>query len=162
MFVVSVKSSKVKIAMFSALIITACVAIFALFGNNSPQVVLADKEITLRAGNEKERISFLSQFGWSVDIEPFEVKEVVIPSEFNETYIKYNELQKSQDFDLEKYKGEKVKMWTYTVKNYPGYEEKQGYVVANLLVYKNAVIGGDVSCLDGKSFVQGFDFPDTV
>ena len=42
--------------------------------------------------------------GWEISDDPIEVKETVIPPEFDETYNKYNELQKTQNFNLEKYK----------------------------------------------------------
>ena len=162
MFVVSVKSSKIRAVAFAFFIVLICTAAFVVFEKKTSQPVLVDKEIVLRAGNEKERVAFLSQFGWEIDEEPFEVKEVTIPAEFDEMYEKYNLVQKQQDFDLEKYKGERVKQWTYNIKNYPGYENKNGYVVANILVYKGAVVGGDISCLIDGSFVKCFEFPEDL
>lgn len=53
--------------------------------------------------NNEDRVSFLSSFGWTVDSEPYEVVEVVIPSEFDEVYKNYNELQEEQGYDLRDY-----------------------------------------------------------
>ena len=78
---------------------------------------------------------------------------MIIPEIFDSVYQKYNELQRAQEFDLTRYQGRRVKRWTYEVKNYPDYE---GTVVANLLIYNNTIIGGDIAsnALDG--FMQGF------
>lgn len=63
----------------------------------------------------------------------------------------------SQGFDLSKFKGKQVSRFTYSVLNYPGQKE---YIRANLLIYKNQVIGGDVcSVFAENGFMQGFAFP---
>jgi len=90
--------------------------------------------IVLKASDTKERVAFLSQFGWEVSEDPLEVAEVIIPTEFDETYKAYNDIQKKQGFDLEKYKGTRVKRWTYEIKNYPGYAGNSGCIRANILV----------------------------
>ena len=99
-------------------------------------------------------INFLSQFGWKVDQDPAEVQTVTIPAEFNKIYAAYNELQKAQGLDLSKYMGKDVTRYTFTVTNYPDYE---GTVLANVLVYRNRVIGGDICSADVSGFVQGFE-----
>ena len=43
---------------------------------------------------------------------------------------------------------------TFVVTNYPDYE---GTVYANVLVYRNRVIGGDVCSADVTGFVVGFN-----
>ena len=87
----------------------------------------------------EERLAFLSQFGWEVDEEPAEVKEVIIPQEFDDVYNQYNIIQKEQNLDLEKYKGARVKCWSYNVKNYPGYENSTGVIKANMLIFDGVV-----------------------
>ena len=52
-----------------------------------------------------------------------------------------------------KYKGKEVMRYTYEVTNYPEYE---GRVYANLIVYRNKVIGGDICSADAQGFLQGF------
>lgn len=83
--------------------------------------------------------------------------QVVIPQTFGDVYQNYNEIQTSQGFDLSKFKGKQVSRFTYSVLNYPGQKE---YIRANLLIYKNQVIGGDVcSVFAENGFMQGFAFP---
>lgn len=82
--------------------------------------------------------------------------EVKIPSDFPEVLEKYNELQMSQGFDLHKYEGKRIKRYVYTVTNYPDTNET---VLATLLVYKDKVIGGDISTASQDGFLHGFENP---
>lgn len=162
MFVMSVKSGKIKIFLIFVFAAILCfLSIYTVIKGSlsKSDPVLEDGSISLRASTNEERVSFLSQFGWEIDEEPVEVKEIVIPQEFDEQYLKYNEIQKKQNFDLEDYCAVKAKQWTYSVKNYPGYEEQKNCVFANLIVYEGAVIAGDISSSDGKGFIGTFDFP---
>ena len=106
---------------------------------------------------ESERQAFMSEMGWEVSEEYTSCKVVSIPEEFNETYESYNELQKEQGFNLKKYKGEMVEIYTYAVYNYPGNPEN---VVINLMVFDGNLIGGDVSCNELDGFMQGLKNPD--
>lgn len=101
-----------------------------------------------------ERVEFLRQFGWEVDLEPVEIAEVTVPEEFDKVYQSYNELQKKQGFDLSKYAKKNVQRYTYRITNYDGYE---GEVLVSILVYKNKVIGGDVCSADANGFIHGLD-----
>lgn len=155
-FVVSVKRKEIKYYAAAALI-----CIFAVIGGiisvSSTASAPAAKigSMNMRAGNAKERVAFFSQFGWEISTDPLEVKEIVIPEEFDETYDEYNTLQKSQGLDLSKYKGKRAKFWSYEIRNYPGYENADGVIRGNILVYEGVVIAADVcsTVLDG--FMQG-------
>ncbi len=159
MFVVSVKSSKIRIIL--AFVFIAIVGVCALFffGKEYSSTVVAEGGISLRASNEKERTAFLSQFGWDFDTEPAAVREIMIPGEFDDIYNEYNALQKRQSFDLEKYKGQIVKKWTYNINNYPGYENKTGFVQANLLIYNGNVIASDITVLGKNPKIYTIDYP---
>ena len=158
MFVFSVRANKPKIIVALCFISAVLVLLTVFFtGKNNP--VTKGNEIISKASDSAERIAFLSQFGWKINEEPVEVTEVIIPSEFNETYTAYNELQKQQSMNLEPYKGLRVKKWVYEVLNYPGYPAESNRIRATLLIYDGMVIGGDVSSLELNSFMQGFDFP---
>jgi len=156
MFVYSVKSSKLKLIALVAVVIAALIALLCLTHRNKPAMGGA---IRLAAATAPERSAFLSQFGWEAGEDPIEVQEVIIPAQFDETYMKYNEIQKAQNMDLLPSAGKRVKRWTYEIRNYPGYEGKPGVVQANLLIDKGVVIGGDVCSLELGGFLHGFDFP---
>ncbi len=159
MFVYTVKSSKLKLIVLILLVAAAVIATIYVSGNDTPAA--QDGAISLKAGNEQERLAFFSQFGWDVDEEPIEVAEIIIPSEFDEVYGKYNEIQTKQNLDLSLYCGKRAKRWTYAVKNYPGYEAKPNYIQANILVYEGMVIGGDICSIEINGFMHGFDFPES-
>lgn len=160
MFVVSVKSSKVKIILAVVFVCIVALISFIFMGKEYSSAVVSEGGISLRASDEKERTSFLSQFGWDFDTEPLEVKEIIIPSEFDTAYTEYNALQKRQSFDLEKYKGQVVKRWTYNINNYPGYEGKKDFVQANLLIFNGNVIGADITVFGEETKIYTIDFPD--
>lgn len=158
MFVVSVKSDKLKkicAACFAIMVVTIGGIVYVMNSASVPASKISGK--TMKAETNDDRIAFFSQFSWLVAEDPLEVKEVVIPKEFDETYTQYNELQKKQGLDLEDYKGVRVKMWSYEILNYPGYENSGGIMRGNLLVYDGNVIGGDICNIQLDGFMATFD-----
>ncbi len=133
-------------------ILIALLVILVVFG-----IVHKATTKTYPMKTESERQEFMSDMGWEVSEEYTSCKVVSIPEEFNETYESYNELQKEQGFNLKKYKGEMVEIYTYAVYNYPGNAEN---VVINLMVFDGNLIGGDVSCNELDGFMQGLKNPD--
>jgi hypothetical protein len=105
---------------------------------------------------EQDRINFLKQFGWETTGEAVDSEEVTIPAQFDKIFGGYNEIQKRQGLDLSKYKGKEMMRYTYEIKNYPNYD---GKVMANLLVYRGKVVGGDICSADVKGFIHGFEGP---
>ena len=163
MFFISVKSSKLK-----SVVAIALVAVFATIGGiylvskNNNRPVSKANGIVYKASTADERIAFFSQFGWEINEEPAEVKEVVIPDEFDDVYLNYNKLQTEQKLDLEKYKGARVKCWSYEILNCPGYENCSGVIRGNILVYEGIVIGGDISSVELGGFMHTFEHPDAI
>ncbi len=104
-----------------------------------------------KAGTAEDRMKFLTQFGWEIEPDPLDARDVIIPAEFDGTLSGYNEMQKEMGFDLEKYKGRRVKKWEYAVTNYPGNIRN---VKATLLIYKGRVIGGDISGVGSERFTH--------
>lgn len=116
----------------------------------------AEKNKSFRAldgSTTQKRVEFLEQFGWVVDASGETVKDTVIPSEFDNVYEAYNNIQMAQDFDLSEYKGKTVKLYSLKINNYPKDSE---YVYATLLVFDNKIIGGDVHSTELSGFMHGF------
>lgn len=153
MFVYTVKSKQIR-AILIILFIVLTTAVLVFLSKDSEKVS-QDNSVSYKAGNHSERMSFISQFGWEVSEEPIEVREVIIPEEFDEVYSKYNDIQLSQGLDLTAFKGVRVKRWTYSVKNYAGYESKD-CIRINLLIAEGKVIGGDVCSTEIDGFMHGF------
>ncbi len=124
------------------LIITGVVVIMITFFSNHVDVKGTNVMSAVTLETNEEREDYLKSLGWEFNTN-FTEKEIKIPAEFNDTYNKYNDIQKSQGFDLSKYKGETVKVYTYNITNYNGCENRD-CIYANLLVYNNILIGGDV------------------
>ena len=104
------------------------------------------------------RVKFLTDFGWDVTTSPTESGRVRIPEEASQVFDRYNTLQKGQGYDLSKYAGKTVMRYVYRINNYPGATEP---VYATLLVYKNQIIGGDVTDTAAKGRIRGFQMPET-
>ena len=143
MFVYTAKFSRKKI-------VTAAVAAAAVI----VAVILA---VALSAGSKaagapdmsrnEDRVAWLRSLGREVDEEPLESRTVVIPRSFGGVYADYIALQREQGFPLEDYGGMEATRYTYRVTNWDGDEE----VVADMIVYGQTVIAGDLQCpaLDG-------------
>lgn len=173
MFVCSVKSprSKVIAAVIVILLILLGFIVCSQLpggsggwpsGTTEPQsdTLQTDAAVSYNAADASERLAFIAQFGWQVKEEPAEISEVIIPTDFDEVYEKYNALQKAQGLDLESYQGERVKRWSYTVTNYPN-AENTDYIRINLLICDGVVIGGDVCSLAENGFMHGFSAEST-
>ena len=105
------------------------------------------------------RVKFLTDFGWDVTTSPTESSQVKIPEETSEVFDRYNNLQKSQGYDLSKFAGKNVMRYVYKLNNYPGATEP---VYATLLVYKGQIIGGDVTDTAAKGHIRGFKMPESA
>ena len=156
MFVYSLRASTLKffgiICVAMAALITLIVFIPVYDGTDD---VSASAELNFsKIKTEEDRVAFLKQFGWEVTGAAVEVKETKIPKEFDKVFTTYNELQKRQSLDLAKYKGKAVTRYTYEISNYPDYD---GTVYANLIIYKNRVVGGDICTADVEGFIHGFE-----
>lgn len=116
--------------------------------------VKAKKADVYTLKTEADRQAFITEMGWEADKEYNECKVVLIPESWNDVYKKYNELQKEQGFDLEKYKGKTVEIYTYNIHNYEGYEDSED-VFIDLYICDGVLIGGDVCCTRLDGFMQG-------
>lgn len=150
MFVFSFKTSKKQlISIILCVVILIAVLLTAIlwpFGKASAQTYSPAV-----GRDDKERITFLTDLGYQVDSKTPEVKEVLIPDEFDDVFMKYNQIQKDAGMDLQPYHGKRVKCWTYRIVNIPD----QGEVLANLYVYKDKIIGGDISSTALNGFMHG-------
>jgi len=153
MMTAKVNVKKIAIGLIAAVAVIL-VLILVLGGGQDAQPT----NTTTVSGNDA-RVEFLQNHGWQVVTSPVESGQVRIPQEQSQVYSRYNELQKSQGYDLSKYAGEAVMRYVYKVENYPGATDP---VYATLLVHKNQIIGGDVTNTAATGIVQSFQFPKTV
>ena len=98
------------------------------------------------------RVKFLESLGWQVTASPKESGQVRIPESTNEVFDRYNALQKSQGYDLTPFAGKTVMRYVYQVKNFPNATDP---VYATLLIYKDQIIGGDITDTSPTGAIQG-------
>ena len=152
MLVMTAKINKKKIAIVLAAALVVILGIALLAGSGGAQ-----STASTNASNNDARVAFLKSFGWEVTTSPTQSSQVRIPGEASEVFDRYNALQKSQGYDLSAYAGKTVMRYVYQIHNYPGATEP---VYATVLVYKNQIIGGDVTDTAAKGAVRGFKMPE--
>lgn len=147
MMFMTAKVDAKKIAIILAAVVGVILAIILLFGG--------DDSTQTAAGNlasNDNRVAYLKGLGWDVNASPVESGQVRIPKDSSEVYDRYNDLQKAQGFDLTNFAGKTVMRYVYKVNNYPGSTEP---VYATLLIYKNQVIGGDITDTAPNGAIRG-------
>ena len=152
MMVMTAKVDLKKIMMILAAVAAVVLALILLLGGGEEAAQTAAPAVS---GNDG-RVKFLSDLGWEVAASPVESSQVKIPEQTSEVFDRYNTLQKGQGYDLTQFAGKKVMRYVYKVENYPGATEP---VYATLLVYKNQVIGGDITDTGAKGKIQGLKTP---
>lgn len=152
MMVMTAKVDMKKILMILGGIALVILALILLFGGGG------EAETTSAPVSSNDgRVKFLEDYGWDVASSPVESSQVKIPTDTTEVFDRYNQLQKSQGYDLSQYAGKNVMRYVYKVNNYPGATEP---VYATLLVYKNQIIGGDVTDTAAGGKIRGFTMPE--
>ena len=161
MFVYSFKASTLKffgvIGISIALLIALVFLIPTYSKNTTAEIALFNENISFDKVKDASDVKeFLSQYGWEVENAPLEECEITIPKEFDKVMTSYNEIQKQQGLDLSKYAKKNAKRYTFKVTNYPEYG---GTVYANVIVYRDKVIAGDICSSDAKEFIHTLSMP---
>ena len=153
MMIMTAKVNMKKILIVLGAIAALLIGIIALFGGKDTATTSAT------VSDNDSRVSFLKSFGWEVTTTPMESGQVRIPTETTEVFDRYNQLQQAQGYDLMKYSGKKVMRYVYKVTNYPGATDP---VFATVLVYKNQIIGGDITNTAAGGKIQSFKMNGSV
>lgn len=151
MMIMTAKVNLKKIALILGAIAAVIVGLILLLGGRGEA-----QTTSAAVSNNDARVKFLTDLGWEVTTSPAETSQVRIPENATEVFDRYNQLQKSQGYDLTQYAGKSVMRYVYKINNFPGATEP---VYATLLVYKNQIIGGDVTNTAAGGKVQGFKMP---
>ena len=138
MMVMTAKVDIKRIVAALAAVAGVIIALILLLGGGDGSSPTAAPSV---AGNDG-RVQFLKNLGWDVSASPTESGQVRIPQTQNQVFSRYNDLQKSAGYDLSQYAGKTVMRYVYKVNNFPGATEP---VYATLLVYKEQIIGGDIT-----------------
>ena len=152
MLVMTAKVDKKKIILVLAGAAVLIAVLIMLFGGGDEAAASAAPSMS----TNDARVQFLKDFGWDVAASPVESGQVRIPEADSEIFDRYNALQKNQGYDLGAFSGKTVMRYVYKIKNYPGASDP---VYATLLVYKDQIIGGDITNTSAKGVIQGFKMP---
>ena len=157
MVIMTAKVSKRKLLIVLVLLaLAAAVLITCLKKAGSADTPPDTAEQITEVDTNEARVAFLAQFGWQVQQEPVQTQKVLVPEEPSEVFLRYNELQLSQGYDLLDYSGKTLTRYVYQITNYPGTD---GVYFATLLVYQDAVVGGDVASSRQNGVMHGFEMP---
>lgn len=155
MMIMTAKVNMKKIAIILAAVVGVILAILLLFGGDSSATPTA----AVNVSDNDSRVKFLTDMGWDVSASPVESSQVRLPKDQTDVFGRYNALQKSQGYDLSQYAGKTVMRYVYKINNFPGATEP---VYATVLVYKNQIIGGDITNTAAKGVIQGFKKQDAA
>ena len=151
MLIMTTKVDKRKLLIAAVAVVAAIALLAALGGGDSAPT--ASMSTAPAADTNDARVKFLTDLGWEVTPSPTESGEIRIPKAGDQVFDRYNELQKSQGYDLNKYARKKVMRYVYQINNFPDAKEP---VYATVLVYKDRIIGGDLTDTTPGGRVQGF------
>ena len=157
MFIYSLKATTLKFFGVVCVALITLIVLIAFVEPYEPVNAGDTAQITVNYGkinSANDVRDFLMQFGWETDDEPLESVNVTVPQKFDRVISEYNQIQRMQGLNLEKYKGKEVLRFTFKIKNYTNSDEE---VYANVIVYKKKVIGGDLCSADVNGFIHGFD-----
>ena len=154
MMVMTAKVDFKKLIGILAAIVGVIIIALLIFGGSGDD----EAAVATVSGNDG-RVQFLKEMGWEVSASPTESGQVRIPEQNSAVFSRYNALQKSQGYDLSRYSGKTVMRYVYKVNNFPNATEP---VYATLLVYKDQVIGGDITDTAAKGAIRGLRQPGTA
>lgn len=139
----SVKLKNVPLTVFSlvCLVLFVAVCLLMLRAGAPDTVTIGGEAYSLRAEDEDDLTAFLPVCGYSAG-ELLSERDVVIPKIWNDTYIRYNKLQRMQGFDLVPYKGKPARE---TVR-----QDADSGAVITLLTADGKIIAGHISSADGS------------
>ena len=151
MFVITTKVSKTKLAAAVTLLIAAVVlvAVLAAAKTAAPQ-----EPDAMNGETNDARVAFLAQYDWQVNAEPVQTQSIKIPAEDSEVFRRYNELQKSQGYDLSALAGKNVTRYVYAL-----HDCGAGEWYATVLEYRGEIVGGDVTNNAPGGTMHGFARP---
>ena len=151
MFVCSVRASTVKFFAFVFATVALMIGLVILGQDGSILAMSDSTEIRFDGMKENsDRVAFIESFGVKVNETPTEEKTFRLPEDFDRIVAGYNEIQKSQGLDLQRYANKKVTRFTYEVTNF---KDTGRAVYVNMFIYRGRIIAVDISSGGANGFV---------
>ena len=156
MVIMTAKVPKRKVLVI-ALVVLAAVLVLTLCLHGAKSGASSPEQTDAQGKTNESRVAFLAGFGWQVEPEPVQTQQVRVPTEPGEVFLRYNELQISQGYDLLQYSGEELTRYVYRITNYP---DEAGVYYATLLVKDGQIVGADVASSAKTGVMHGLKMPE--
>ena len=156
MVIMTAKVPKRRLLLIVLLLIAAAVVLALCLHGAGGEAEKPAKSSAQGATNEA-RVAFLESYGWQVEPEPVKTQQVTVPTEPGEVFLRYNELQVSQGYDLLQYSGKELTRYVYRITNYP---DENGIYYATLLVKDGQIVGADVASNAKTGVMHGLNMPE--
>ena len=99
----------------------------------------------------ESRCAYLAALGYQADASSEDLREILLPKEFDRILQDYNALQLSQGFDLRPFAGKSCLCCSYDLTGFPG---RDGRVIATLYIRRGRVIAGDIHTAAADGFIS--------
>ncbi len=126
-------------------LLVAAIAVTAALVTARYRSVTAQKPEAVKCSDTAEIAAYLKDFG--LEVTECVVDEITVPEVFGKVYSDYNEIQKSQGFDLSEYKGKRLLRYTFAVVG----EEN---CFAEVLTFNKTVVGADIYSVEADGFIK--------
>lgn len=138
----SVRLKNIRLTLLSLIGVLLFVAVIlvALRGGSSGSIEIDGEMISLSVNEEADVERFLTACGYEAPKFLFS-HEITVPKNWNETYTRYNELQRQQGLDLVPYKGKLATEYVYYVDD---------TLNATVLVSDDRIIAAHICDCDGS------------
>ena len=156
MVIMTAKVPKRRLLLIVLLLIAAAVVLALCLRGAGGETEKPAKTGTQGATNEA-RIAFLESYGWQVEPERDKTQQGTVRADPSEVFLRYNELQISQGYDLLQYSGKELTRYVYRITNYP---DESGVYYATLLVKDGQVVGADVASSAQPGVMHGLKMPE--
>ena len=156
MVIMTAKVPKRKVLVI-VLVVLAAVLVLTLCLRGAKSSADSTEKADAQGSTNETRVAFLAGFGWQVEPEPVQTQQVRVPTDPGEVFLRYNELQISQGYDLLQYSGKELTRYVYRITNYP---DESGVYYATLLVKDGQVVGADVASSAKTGVMHGLKMPE--
>ena len=156
MVIMTAKVPKRRLLLIVLLLIAAAVVLALCLRGAGGDAEKPELSRVTGAANEA-RVAGLAGYGWQVEPEPVKTQQVTVPADPSEVFLRYNELQVSQGYDLLQFSGEELTRYVYRITNYP---DENGVYYATLLVKDGQIVGADVASNAKTGVMHGLKMPE--
>ncbi len=104
----------------------------------------------IKAATEAQRMDFIRSLGWEPVEDSEAEKKIVLPEKLPGVLESYNRIQREAGYDLEKYCGKEISVYTYDLTE--RCEDQR--IQCTLFLFRNRIIGGDIHSTAFEGFMK--------